>query len=74
MISNWRASEASETLSSLFNRESRYIYYSTYVCHICPLTLKDPVKKVERNFEIATGTLCSRENVVARGRQAVARN
>ena len=25
-IHNWRASEASETLSGLFNRESRYLY------------------------------------------------
>ena len=26
IIYNWRASEASETLSGLFNRESRYMY------------------------------------------------
>ena len=26
LLLNWRASEASETLSGLFNRESRYIY------------------------------------------------
>ena len=26
MYPNWRASEASETLSGLFNRESRYMY------------------------------------------------
>ena len=44
----WRASEASETLSGLFNRESRYIYYSTYVCHICPLTLSNPYNPLRR--------------------------
>ena len=27
----WRASEASETLTGLFKRDSRYIYYSKYV-------------------------------------------
>ena len=32
-IYNWRASEASETLSGLFNRESRiYIYYILGMC------------------------------------------
>ena len=37
---NWQASEASETLSGLFNRESRYIYIylGMYVCHIFSLT------------------------------------
>ena len=41
-FSSWRASEASETLSGLFNRESDIcIYYSTYVCHICPMTISD---------------------------------
>ena len=29
---NWRASEASETLSGLFNLELRYIIVRTYVC------------------------------------------
>ena len=32
MYDNWRASEASETLSGLFNRESRiYILYIIYI-------------------------------------------
>ena len=30
IYNNWRASEASETLSGLFNRES-YIYYYIYI-------------------------------------------
>ena len=57
----WRASEAGETLSGLFNRESRYLYYSTYVCNICPLTFSDPHNPQRRwsvIFEIATVTLC----------------
>ena len=56
---NWRASEASETLSGLFNRESRIyillcIIYST--CNFVLITRK----KAERNFEIAARTLCLR--------------
>ena len=30
-LSNWRASEASETLSCLFNRESRIYNYIIYI-------------------------------------------
>ena len=61
-----RAKQARHSqVCSIENRDI-CVYCSTYVCHICPLTLK-PIKKVERNFEIATGMLCSLEKD-ARGR------
>ena len=51
--------------SQVCSNENRDIMFM-YVCHICPLTLSDsynPIKKVERKFEIATRArvLCMRE-------------
>ena len=54
---NWRASEASETLSGLFNRES-YIYY--YILWYVQILFLLPIKKAEHNFAIAARTLCLR--------------
>ena len=50
----WRASEASETLSGLFNRESRIYYIYIVRANFVLITRK------EGGFEIAARTLCLR--------------